>query len=212
LTDALDLTPERLAHWAHVIGAMFISVDPETGLMEQFSGYFDLEDADIAVLRDPARTRSMQALLDIEGCAATQNLKQPDVLMLQYLLPDRFTAEQVRVNYDYYDPRTDHEHGSSLGPSISAVMACRVGDAEGAYGHFMRAARADLRDVRHNASDGIHAASAGGLWQAAVLGFGGLQLHDDGSWTMQPQLPHHWTRLAFKFYARGQQQAVDIRP
>jgi kojibiose phosphorylase len=212
LVASLDLTPDRLAHWAHVIGAMFIPVDPETGLIEQFSGYFGLEDADFAVLRDPARTRSMQAVLGIEGCAETQILKQPDVLMLQYLLPDRFTPEQVRVNYAYYDPRTDHEHGSSLGPSISAVMACRVGDAEGAYQHFMRAARADLRDVRHNASDGIHAASAGGLWQAAVLGFGGLQLHDDGSWTMQPQLPHHWTRLAFKFFARGQQQTVDIRP
>jgi trehalose/maltose hydrolase-like predicted phosphorylase len=203
LTDALDLTPERLAHWAHVIGAMFIPVDPETGLMEQFSGYFDLEDADIAVLRDPGRSKSMQAVLGIEGCAETQILKQPDVLMLQYLLPDRFTPEQVKVNYDYYDPRTDHEHGSSLGPSISAIMACRVGDAEGAYQHFMRAARADLHDVRHNASDGIHAASAGGLWQAAVLGFGGLLLHDDGSWMMQPQLPHHWTRLAFKFYSRA---------
>ena len=44
--------------------------DPETGLIEQFAGYFDLEDADIDVLRDPNRTRSMQALLDIEGCAA----------------------------------------------------------------------------------------------------------------------------------------------
>lgn len=212
LVAALDLTPERLAHWQHVIDAMFIPIDPETGLMEQFSGYFDLTDADIAVLRDPQRTKSMQALLGIEGCAETQILKQPDVLMLQYLLPDRFTPEQVKVNYDYYDPRTDHEHGSSLGPSISAVMACRVGDAEDAYQHFMRAARADLRDVRHNASDGIHAASAGGLWQAAVLGFGGLLLHDDGSWELRPQLPHHWTRLAFKFFARGQQQTVDIRP
>lgn len=212
LVAALDLTPERLAHWRDVIDAMFIPMDPETGLMEQFSGYFDLQDADIAVLRDPQRTKSMQALLGIEGCAETQILKQPDVLMLQYLLPDRFTPEQVKVNYDYYDPRTDHEHGSSLGPSISAIMACRVGDAEGAYQHFMRAARADLRDVRHNASDGIHAASAGGLWQAAVLGFGGLLLHDDGSWELRPQLPHHWTRLAFKFFARGQQQTVDIRP
>ena len=58
----------------------------------------------------------MQALLGIEGCAETQNLKQPDVLMLQYLLPELFTPEQVRTNWDYYDPRTDHEHGSSLGP------------------------------------------------------------------------------------------------
>lgn len=212
LVAALDLTSERLAHWRDVIDAMFIPIDPETGLMEQFSGYFDLEDADSAALRDPKRTKSMQSLLGIEGCAETQILKQPDVLMLQYLLPGRFTPEQVRVNYDYYDPRTDHEHGSSLGPSISAIMACRVGDAEGAYQHFMRAARADLLDVRHNASDGIHAASAGGLWQAAVLGFGGLLLHDDGSWELRSQLPRHWNRLAFKFYAQGQLQTVDIRP
>ena len=152
----------------------------------------------------------MQALLDIEGCAQTQILKQPDVLMLQFLLPDRFTREQVRVDYDYYDPRTDHEHGSSLGPSISAIMACRVGDSQGAYEHFMRAARADLLDVRHNAGDGIHAASAGGLWQAVVMGFAGLRILADGSWTLDPRLPRHWTRLAFKFTVRGQVQEVDI--
>ena len=212
LVGALDLTKDRLAHWAGVIDDMLLLEDPETGLIEQFAGYFDLEDADIDAMRDPNRTRSMQAILDIEGCAETQILKQPDVLMLQYLLPERFTSEQVKTNYDYYDPRTDHEHGSSLGPSISAIMACRVGDAEDAYQHFMRAARADLLDVRHNASDGIHAASAGGLWQATVFGFGGLQLHEDGSWTIQPQLPHHWTRLAFKFYHRGKLETVDIRP
>ncbi len=211
LVAALDLSPQRLAHWRHVIEAMFIPMDPDTGLMEQFTGYFRLQDADIAALRDPGRTRSMQAILGIEGCAATQILKQPDVLMLQYLLPDRFTPEQVRVNYDYYDPRTDHEHGSSLGPSISAVMACRVGAIEAAYHHFLRAARADLRDIRHNAGDGIHAASAGGLWQAAVFGFAGLHLHPDGTWSLQPRLPAHWTRLAFRFYVRGQPQSVDLR-
>lgn len=212
LVTTLDLTPERLAHWADVIGGMYFPQDPETGLIEQFRGYFDLQDADIAALRDPNRTRSMQAILGIEGCAATQILKQPDVLMLQYLLPDRFTPEQVRVNYDYYDPRTDHEHGSSLGPSISAVMACRVGEVEAAYRHFLRAARADLHDIRHNASDGIHAASAGGLWQAAVFGFAGLRLHADGTWSLEPRLPSHWSRLAFRFYHRGQPQYVDLRP
>ena len=47
------------------------------------------------------------------------------------------------------------------------------------YQHFLRAARADLLDVRHNAGDGIHGASAGGLWQAVVFGFGGLRITDD---------------------------------
>ncbi len=209
LIAALDLRASRLAHWADVILNMHLPVDAQTGLVEQFAGYFGLTDADQAVLRDPQRTRSMQSLLDIEGCAATQNLKQPDVLMLQYLLPERFSPEQVRANYEYYDPRTDHEFGSSLGPSISAIMACRMGACDQGYQHFLRAARADLLDVRHNAGDGIHGASAGGLWQAVVFGFAGLRVTDRG-WKTHPMLPHGWTRLAFKFYHRGKLEGVDI--
>lgn len=210
LAASLDLSPARLAHWADVIAGMYLTVEPETGLIEQFAGYFSLTDVDQSVLRDPRRARSMQALLDIEGCAATQNLKQPDVLMLQYLLPERFTAEQMRANYDYYAPRTDHEHGSSLGPSISAIMACRMGECDPAYQHFLRAARADLLDVRHNAGDGIHGASAGGLWQAVVFGFAGLRITELG-WETRPVLPAGWTRLAFKFYHRGKLERVEIR-
>lgn len=210
LVTALDLSEKRLAHWADVIGCLYLPVDLEAGLIEQFAGFFGLQDTDLSVLRDPNRTKSMQALLGIEGCAATQTLKQPDVLMLQYLLAEQFSPEQVRVNYDYYSPRTDHEFGSSLGPSISAIMACRVGDCATGYQHFLRAARADLLDVRGNASDGIHGASAGGLWQAAVFGFGGLRVHENG-WKTHPRLPDGWTRLAFKFYYRGELQSVEIR-
>lgn len=210
LVEALDLSEVRLAHWADVMDRISWTADPETGLIEQFRGFFSLEEPDFAAMRDPGRTRSMQEILDIEGCAQTQILKQPDVLMLQYLLPDLFAAEQVGTNYAYYDPRTDHEHGSSLAPSISAAIACRVGDSAAAYGHFVRAARADLLDVRRNSDAGIHGANAGGLWQATVFGFAGLRLRDDG-WTTSPRLPAHWTRLAFKFYHRGELQVVDIR-
>jgi kojibiose phosphorylase len=100
--------------------------------------------------------------------------------MLQYLQREDFSEEQVRVNYDFYTPRTDHTFGSSLGPSIQAIMACDVGRPDDAYEHFIRAARADLRDVRGNAGDGIHGASAGGTWQAIVFGFAGLRVHADG--------------------------------
>ena len=110
--------------------------------------------------------QSVQALLGIEEANQTQVLKQPDVLMLMYLLPDLYDQETVLANYAYYTPRTDHIFGSSLGPSVQAIMAARVKDPAEAYTHFMRAARADLFDVRGNAGDGIHGASAGGLWQA----------------------------------------------
>lgn len=211
LVADLGLDTAERARWADVAARIFLPLDPETGLVEQFTGYFGLTDADQSVLRDPSRQLSMQQIHGIEGCNRTQILKQPDVLMLTYLLPEVFTPEQIAANYRYYDPRTDHELGSSLGPAISAVMACRAGDPETGYRHFMRAARADLLDVRGNAADGIHGASAGGLWQAVVFGFAGLRV-DEAGWTVSPALPTSWTRLRFSFRYRGERQVVELTP
>ncbi len=208
LTNRLDLRPERLAHWRDVAERMHLHVG-ETGLIEQFDGYFRRQDVDLAAMEP--RTRSAQEIFGIEGCNETQVLKQPDVLMLQYLLRDHFSEEQIRVNYAYYNPRTDHTYGSSLGPSIQAIVACMMGDPDGAYEHFIRAARADLRDVRGNAGDGIHGASAAGTWQAVVFGFGGLRLTAEG-WTVTPRLPRGWTRLAFSFFRRGELIRIDLKP
>ena len=209
LTAALGIDPAREAHWNDVAAKVYLALDPETGLIEQFDGFFDLTDVDQEVARDPGRTLSLQQILGGEGTNRSQAVKQPDVLMLLYLLPDLFTGDEVRANYAYYDPRTDHELGSSLGPSISAVMACRAGDRETAYQHFLRAARADLLDVRGNASDGIHAASAGGLWQAVVFGFAGLRF-DDRRWWLEPRLPASWQRLSFAFHHRGTRHQVTL--
>jgi kojibiose phosphorylase len=209
LVEVLQLQPDTLAHWRAVIEKLYRPTAPGTaGLIEQFDGYFRLKDVALAALEP--RTQSAQELFGVEGCSQTQILKQPDVLMVQYLLRDQYPAEAVRVNYDYYTPRTDHTYGSSLGPSIQAIMACAVGRPDEAYEHFLRAARADLRDVRGNAGDGLHAASAGGTWQAVVFGFGGLRVSRTG-WTVRPHLPAHWTRLAFKFYHRGQLQEVEVK-
>lgn len=206
LCDQLQLNPPTLAHWRTVIEKIYLPVAPD-GLIEQFEGYFQRQDIDLAALEP--RTRSAQALFGIEGCNETQIIKQPDVLMLQYLLRDHYATDVVRANYNYYDPRTDHTHGSSLGPAVMAIIACWMGYPEDAYEHFIRAARADLRDVRGNAGDGIHAASAAGTWQSIVFGFAGLRLTAQG-WTTNPHLPKHWKRVAFKFYQRGQLQTVSV--
>lgn len=207
LTEALDLTPSRLAHWRDVAQNIYLPLAAD-GLIEQFEGYFQRRDVDLRSLEP--RTQSAQLIFGIEGCNQTQILKQPDVLMLLYLLREHYSQEQIRLNYDYYTPRTDHTYGSSLGPAIQAIMACEIGRIDEAYEHFLRAIRADLYDVRGNARDGIHAASAGGTWQAVVFGFGGLRLHSDG-WELHPRLPKAWKRLAFRFFYRGQPQECVIR-
>jgi kojibiose phosphorylase len=182
--------------------------DLQTKLVEQFEGYFQRRDVNLAELEP--RTESVQSLFGIEGANETQVLKQPDVLMLMYLMPELYDFETIKANYDYYNARTDHTFGSSLGPSIQAIMACRVGDPQSAYEHFMRAARADLYDVRNNAEDGIHGASAGGLWQAVVFGFAGLERTAEG-WQINPHLPVNWTRISFKIMDHGKDLGFDVK-
>jgi len=206
LTASLDLSEERLKKWQDVIARMTFHILP-SGLIEQFEGYFDRKDVDLQALEP--RAISVQALFGIEETNQTQALKQPDVLMAFHVLRDLYSEEQLKVNEAYYTPRTDHTFGSSLGPSIQAIIACRVGKPDEAYEHFIRAARADLRDVRGNAGDGIHAASAAGTWQAVVFGFAGLHVTPD-DWSATPRLPAGWKRLSFKFFHRGELQVVDI--
>ena len=208
LFTRLSIDEQTFANWATMADQIFCPQESGGGLIEQFAGYFERTDV-LASDFDP-RSESVQSILGIEGANAVQVLKQPDVMMLMYLLPELFTPETIQANYDYYTPRTDLTFGSSLGPSIQAILATRVGNQEDAYENFMRAARADIEDVRGNARDGIHGASAGGLWQAAVFGFGGLHIEDD-RWYIQPHLPAHWKRLQFKFMWRGEEQVVDIR-
>jgi kojibiose phosphorylase len=208
LRRRLKLDAARLDRWRDIVAKIYIPYDAQTGLIEQFDGYFELRDVNLADYEP--RDRSMQAILGIEGVRKTQIVKQPDVLMLLYLLGDAYDERVLRVNWDYYTPRTDHTYGSSLGPAIHAILACRLGDPEAAYEHFMRAALVDLEDTRGNAADGIHAASAGGVWQAVVFGFGGVRTADGGP-RAKPRLPPGWRRLCFRLQYRGKWFEFDLR-
>ncbi len=217
LADRLKITPERQRRWQAMIAQMYIPHDASTGLIEQFEGFFQLKDIDLNDYEP--RDRSIQAVLGIVETNQRQVLKQPDVLMLLYLMrgthafPYRYDV--LQTNWDYYAPRTDITYGSSLGPAIHAILAADLGaaclGAADPYEQFMRAALVDLEDTRGNTNDGIHAASAGGVWQAVIFGFGGIQLQDDGP-IATPHLPPTWTRLKFKLHWRGTWHSFDLLP
>lgn len=209
LSKSIKWNEIEMQDWKHIVNLINIPFNEENHLIEQFQNYFSLNDLDLPLMEP--RTESIQTLLGIEGANATQIIKQPDVLMLLFMFPDLYDVNTIRANYEYYNARTDHTYGSSLGPSIQTIMACRVGDPT-AYQHFIRAASADLFDVRSNASDGIHGASAGGLWQAVVFGFAGLNFSNDtGKWQSRPALPDSWTRVAFKILQNNETLTFDIR-
>ena len=203
LTERLGLTPEVDDHWRHIIDRLYIGRAPDSKVFEQFEGYFTRRDVDLTTLEP--RHCSVQALLGLKATNDTQVLKQPDVLMLLMMLPDEFDEATVRANWDYYTPRTDLTYGSSLAPGIQAILASRMGDLDMAYHFYMQAALVDLKDLRLNTEHGIHGATAGAMLQAAVFGFGGVRLTEQGL-TAAPRLPKHWQRLRFKLFDRGQQR------
>ena len=208
LHDRLELSGDEFEKWKDVIQGIRILYNPVTGLIDQFEGFFDREPVEPDLFRTAGR--SLQVVFGIEGANERQVLKQADVVMLLCLFRDAFDQRTWQVNYDTYMPITDHRYGSSLGPSFHAWAACEVNRPDEAYTHFMLAARADLRNPRGNAEDGIHAASTGGVWQAAIFGFAGLR-HEAGGWTVRPRLPQHWRRLAFSYQYRDQLYSVDIQ-
>ncbi len=208
----LQLTPERLLRWRSMITQIYLPT-AETGLIEQFEGFFKLKDIDLREYEP--RDRSIQAVLGIDETNRRQVLKQPDVLMLLYLMrgaqPFRDRPDVLQKNWSYYAPRTDITYGSSLGPAIHAILAADLGATAIADEQFMRAALVDLENTRGNTGEGIHAASAGGIWQAVVFGFGGIQLRADGP-IATPHLPPTWTRLKFKLSWRGTWHSFDLAP
>ena len=208
LTRELDLTEKRLDHWRDVIARIRIPQDERTGLFEQFDGFFQLEPLDQEKFK--GRNTSFQGILGVYEVQPYQIIKQADVLMLLTVLDQQFDLHTKKVNWDYYFPITDHDFGSSLTPAFHVILACELGMTETAYQMFMKGTLVDLEDPRGNASEGIHDACAGAVWQAAVLGFAGLRLAEDG-FTTDVHWPNGWTRLAFNFFHKGKQFSIDLR-
>ncbi len=210
LEEKLHLTTGRRSRWHDIIANIWIPYDESTGLIEQFEGFFELQDINLEDYEP--RTKSIQGIIGIEEANKRQVLKQPDVLMLLYLMRQSqefpYNEKSLQANWEYYAPRTDITYGSSLGPAIHAILASDLNKTAETYEAFMQAALVDLEDVRGNAHEGIHAACAGGVWQAVIFGFGGIQMDDKP--IAHPHLPPTWTRLKFKFLWRGQWHEFDL--
>ncbi|WP_392481215.1 beta-phosphoglucomutase [Nostoc sp. C110] len=212
LEEKLQLTVQERSHWQDIINKILFLYDPLTELIEQCEGFFQLEDINLADYEP--RDRSMQPILGVEKINKYQVIKQPDILMLLYLMRESadfpYSEKALQANWDYYAPRTDITYGSSLGPAVHAILASDLGKSTEAYEVFLHALMVDLEDNRGNTSDGIHGASAGGIWQAVIFGFGGIQITENGP-VANPHLPDGWTRLKFKLHWGNKWHDFDLR-
>jgi kojibiose phosphorylase len=206
LAERIGLTVDEVREWRATAERVHLPPTTDAGVIEQFDGYFELADLPVELdENDMPRYPKGYHHYNLEGAKL---LKQADVVMLTYVLPDDFDDAVKRANYDFYEPRTLHK--SSLSPAVHSIMGIEVGDPSRALQYFRRAAFVDLIDNQGNAGEGIHIASAGGTWQMMVSGFGGFRVRN-GRMTFKPWLPPDWTGISFRLAWHGNTVAVQIR-
>src|SRR5690606_13286474 len=98
---------------------------------------------------------------------------------------------------------------STLSAVVQSIMAAEVGYQDLALEYFKQALYVDLGDLHRNASDGVHVASAGGVWTALVSGFGGMRDHE-GLLSFDPRLPADWPELSFPLQWQGSDLMVTL--
>ena len=207
LAERIGLDPNEADEWRRAADAVYIPYDGDRGLFPQDDAFFT------RAVWDFQNTPSEHYPLLLHYHPLTiyryQVLKQPDLVMALFLQGRRFTREEKRHNFHYYDPLTTGD--SSLAACVQSIVAAEIGETELAYRYFMKTARMDLDDVNGNVKDGIHAAAMAGTWLSMVYGFAGMR-DFDGRLSFQPYLPTEWERLSFRILWHGTPLQVSVGP
>jgi len=136
-----------------------------------------------------------------------QVLKQADTVLAMFLQWQDFTAQDKKRAFDFYDPITTGD--STLSACVQGIMAAEVGYGTAALDHFTHALFIDLDDTHGNTVDGVHIASAGGVWSSLVSGFAGLRDQGDVPF-FDPRLPAGWESLSFTLKVQGRLLSVEL--
>lgn len=193
--------------WRRLAANLVDGYDPDSGVYEQFAGYFGLEPLLVAQIGRPPLAADV--VLGRERLERTQVIKQADVLMAHHLIPGELAGGSLTANLAFYEPRT--AHGSSLSPAIHAALLARDRKPEAALELFRMAARLDLDDLTGTTAGGLHMATFGGLWQALAYGFAGLRPRAGGALQVQPSLPAAWESLTLGLHFRGFPLKIRVR-
>ncbi|MBQ9908541.1 MAG: beta-phosphoglucomutase, partial [Treponema sp.] len=184
--------------WKKIAQKMYIPFDKEKGIYPQDDSFMDKADWDFS----GTPKSNYPLLLHYHPLVIYRHrvLKQPDLVLAQFLLSRRFTlAEKIR-NFNFYEKYTTGD--SSLSHCIMSIMAARTGNEEKALDYFNKTVRMDIDDVNGNSRDGIHTACMAGSWMSLVYGFAGFEDYG-GDFSFNPHLPKGWKKLSFLLAIRG---------
>jgi alpha,alpha-trehalose phosphorylase len=201
----LGVAPGEVESWERAAAAMHVPHDDRTGIHPQDAHFLEREVWDL----EATKTERFPLMLHYHPLAIYRHqvIKQADIVLAMFLLGNEFSGDQKRANFNYYDELTTGD--SSLSACVQSIVAAEIGDEERALEYFRFALLMDLAAAAGDPSDGVHIASAAGVWQALVFGFGGVR-DFDGQLSITPRLPAAWESLSFSLRFRDRQLRVQL--
>lgn len=131
-----------------------------------------------------------------------ETIKQADVNLLTYPLGLISDPNQIQKNLTYYSERVDV--GPAMTHSIYSIIANRLGNCKKAFEYFEQGYKANQRPPFgvlaecQTCNNPYFTTGAGGMLQAVMNGFGGLEITEDGIIQKESCLPKHWKSLTVK--------------
>lgn len=205
MVDRLGLDPSEEEGWERAAEAMNIPFSPALGIHPQDHVFLEKEVWDLE--HTPADQRPLLLHFHPLVIYRYQVLKQADVVLALFLQGNHFTDGEKLADFEYYDPLTTGD--STLSAVVQSILAAEVGYQDLAREYFEESLFVDLADLHNNAADGVHVASAGGIWTSLVAGFGGMRDHF-GDLSFDPRLPVDWPELSYVLHWHGTRLTVTV--
>ncbi len=193
--------------WKERINLIYLPSPNAADVIPQDDTYLDKKNVDLTPFKNQKHVGSIFSRYNLDQINDIQVTKQADVLLLLYLLEDKFDRRTKEACWDYYEPRTLHD--SSLSLSTHSILASDLGYKDLAYRLFRMACDIDLGPNMKSSDHGIHAASLGGIWQCVACGFGGLRMLN-GRLRIDPHLPDQWESLKFTVMWHNDRLRIEI--
>ena len=130
-----------------------------------------------------------------------EGIKQADVNLLAYPLKQITDAGQIKKDLAFYESRIPNEGTPAMTQAIFALLYARLGDNEKAYHWFKDAYTPNLNPPfrviaeTKGGTNPYFATGAGGVIQAVLMGFGGLDITPGGINQLRSVLPKQWKSL-----------------
>lgn len=143
-----------------------------------------------------------------------EGIKQADVNLLAYPLSEITDPRRIRLDLEYYEKRVPDEGTPAMTQGIFSLLYARLGDRAKAWHWFQDAYRPNLNPPfrviaeTKGGTNPYFATGAGGVLQAVLMGFGGLEITPNGINQRKSVLPPHWKSLTLKGIGPGKKSFV----